>query len=628
MADGTALNVTLQADFKKLEADLKKAGLIAEKSVADIEDKFAKANPRLSADVFKGSFAGTLAAGAIKGIIEQIASIPNLVLEANKAIGEIGKSSGRTGLSTDRIQEIQFAAGKGGIGASDTLTALDSVARKIDEINHGSENGLSKLFADNKMKVQDLNSVLGNTAILMKGASNAFEKEKIAAAVGLSKEWVPVLENGATAFNKIGAEAYDAGSIIDKDVIQRAKDFERDWNTAVANFATNARANLGPFLLMLQDAVGLAAKVVSALGDKARGFAVDELTKNGPPIDPAQGPSVENYDYYFKKIRDGGDQVAEAWVKARDARAKYEEEAKKAQGAATLDVKGANGTTNVTSLYGKPGGGGAGEQADAVDRYLERLQKSVEVLAAEQAALGKTRAERSLGVEMAKAESAARQRGNELTSEEIAQVQALAARKGELNKALDEYAQKQHQVADLAQFTGQQIQGAFESLLDGGKIEDSINRITKALASAAIQAALLGQGPLAGLLGTGATPGGNGVGGLIGSLINGARASGGPVQSGKTYLVGENGPEMVRFGKNGTVQPNAVLGGGGGNAQAPVINIQNHTGAPVETRQSGSGGTSITTLIIGEVNKDIAKNGPLAQMLQNRYGMKRTNGRG
>ena len=63
---------------------------------------------------------------------------------------------------------------------------------------------------------------------------------------------------------------------------------------------------------------------------------------------------------------------------------------------------------------------------------------------------------------------------------------------------------------------------------------------------------------------------------LFGSLFGGARASGGPVQAGKSYIVGERGPEMVRFGRAGTVIPNSRLmeGGdyGGGMTQV-VYNI-------------------------------------------------------
>ena len=63
---------------------------------------------------------------------------------------------------------------------------------------------------------------------------------------------------------------------------------------------------------------------------------------------------------------------------------------------------------------------------------------------------------------------------------------------------------------------------------------------------------------------------------ITGSLFGGARASGGPVQAGKSYIVGERGPEMVRFGRAGTVIPNSRLmeGGeyGGGMTQV-VYNI-------------------------------------------------------
>jgi hypothetical protein len=53
-------------------------------------------------------------------------------------------------------------------------------------------------------------------------------------------------------------------------------------------------------------------------------------------------------------------------------------------------------------------------------------------------------------------------------------------------------------------------------------------------------------------------------GGLSGSQLSGeytgggGRASGGPVQPGRTYMVGERGPELVTFGSNGYVHSNAA----------------------------------------------------------------------
>jgi hypothetical protein len=47
-------------------------------------------------------------------------------------------------------------------------------------------------------------------------------------------------------------------------------------------------------------------------------------------------------------------------------------------------------------------------------------------------------------------------------------------------------------------------------------------------------------------------------------LVSGARASGGPVGAGRTYLVGEKGPELLQMGSSsGNVIPNNKIGGGG-----------------------------------------------------------------
>lgn len=55
---------------------------------------------------------------------------------------------------------------------------------------------------------------------------------------------------------------------------------------------------------------------------------------------------------------------------------------------------------------------------------------------------------------------------------------------------------------------------------------------------------------------------GVGPGGMGFTHFGGPRAEGGPVAPGLDYLVGEEGPEIVRFGAAGTVIPNDELGGG------------------------------------------------------------------
>jgi phage-related minor tail protein len=71
-------------------------------------------------------------------------------------------------------------------------------------------------------------------------------------------------------------------------------------------------------------------------------------------------------------------------------------------------------------------------------------------------------------------------------------------------------------------------------------------------------------GPLANAFGGffGGAGGGPGPG-LFGAGGIAARAAGGPVLPGRTYLVGEKGPEIVRMGGRGVVIPNHEIGGGG-----------------------------------------------------------------
>ena len=44
-------------------------------------------------------------------------------------------------------------------------------------------------------------------------------------------------------------------------------------------------------------------------------------------------------------------------------------------------------------------------------------------------------------------------------------------------------------------------------------------------------------------------------------IFRGAKAEGGPVKSGSSYLVGERGPEMFSPGVSGTITPNHAMSG-------------------------------------------------------------------
>ena len=149
--------------------------------------------------------------------------------------------------------------------------------------------------------------------------------------------------------------------------------------------------------------------------------------------------------------------------------------------------------------------------------------------------------------------------------------------------------------AEAKQFASQ-VGAAFESsfekaILEGGKLSDVLKGLAKDLLALTIRQSITG--PMASGIGK-LLSGGSGLAttlanaqggdaldnllrnnnsfgtgggfdwGSITGLFGGARASGGPVAGGSTYLVGENGPEMFTPKTSGAIIPNHALGGGKG----------------------------------------------------------------
>ena len=82
----------------------------------------------------------------------------------------------------------------------------------------------------------------------------------------------------------------------------------------------------------------------------------------------------------------------------------------------------------------------------------------------------------------------------------------------------------------------------------------------------------------------------------LGSLFNKnpnipKKAMGGPVEAGKSYVVGEDGPELLLSGMNGTVIPNAGPAGG---SMAALGGIGNLDSAQLQSALEGNTGDSVS----------------------------------
>lgn len=220
---------------------------------------------------------------------------------------------------------------------------------------------------------------------------------------------------------------------------------------------------------------------------------------------------------------------------------------------------------------GKGGGGGAAQSE--FERELANLEKRITALDRERAALSLNAFEAAKAEAAFKLLDAAKQAGVTVSDELRGKIDQLATAYASAKVATDEAKKSQEAFASLQEFVGTNIASFFSDIISGGKnAERALMNITKRLADAALQAVLLGKGPLAALLG-----GGSG-GGVIGALFSAigltpGRSLGGRVMAGQAYTVGENGRETFVPSQNGRII-NARQGSRiGGSSYAPVYNI-------------------------------------------------------
>lgn len=564
------LVVSVGANIQALERELKASAKLADRAANDIENRFKKVNPSISTSALTGALKGLAAAFTVDKLIRGLAS-------ANAELVRIGDTAKRVGLDLQRFQELQFAGRQNGLAGKDFGSGIEGLAEKLNEARQ-TENDLSKLFADNNIKLKDrkgevigVNEALGQAANLVQNAATEFDKIKIAETLGLTKDWVPLLEQGADAIDRQAASASAAGAVIDSSIIQKAKDFEREWASAVDRWVTMFQANAGAVIGFLDTLIAKASGLLGMVSDyAARVSAVQDIQNNG-----VGKASKESLEWAVREGRRTG--TAEKDLAAAQKRIEelneLEREASRGRRPTStpmeVTVRGGK-RTNTSSLFGgsKGGGGGGGsggksedEQAqDRLDRYIESLVRQRAVMEAEIATVGKTNAERKAAVEIAKAQVDLEKLGTAAKAEYIAKLTEEVGKNEEVRASKERLQQAQQGLNDAQKYFGNAAVDALEDLIiNGERAEDVVKRLAASLAKAALQALLIGEGPLAGLFGMKGV--GGGAGGLLGGINLFGRATGGPVNAGQPYRVGERGPETFVPTTPGKIIPAGRSGG-------------------------------------------------------------------
>jgi hypothetical protein len=359
--------VTIQAESKGVDEAARDVDNLARSTgeLASASDVATKAQDALDAAVSRQQrslqsnvllFAGL--AGVAVGFVFAAKRALDTIVEFNHELADMAKSARLAMIELDRFQELQFGAAAEGVGPKEMAKGFETMAARLaDSVRN--ENELTKVLEANNVKwkdgnklILDMNGMLEVARDLIFRAGNAADQVKIAEQLGVGKDLIPLLDKSAEEFAKIGEKARALGLIIDRDVIEKAKEFDREWTEAGAVFSTWIRSQLAGLLPAIDDFIMQAKSKIEQL--KAQGGS-----QVGPILLDQQ--QTEN----LNKILNN---VAEAWKMMTDESTNFASKSDRVE-AALRALFNQTQTLNVQLQIG----------ANFINTYFQNLAKGAEV---------------------------------------------------------------------------------------------------------------------------------------------------------------------------------------------------------------------------------------------------------
>lgn len=537
-----------QKSMDKLQQQTSKALKNAEKSVTGLNAKLEG----LSRTVETTAKIFGIAFGA-----RELVDFIKRGIEAGEAIGEM---AAKLGITTTAYQELTYVAEQAGASQDDVNAAFKGMIKVLGEAADGSKTaqdafaklGISFDTIKGQSPDQVFELILDRLSKIHDPLQRGAAELQIFGKSGLQLGEMAQL--GAKGIDALKDAAHQSGLVLDDDVIQKAKE-AGDKLKIIEDAASKAGIRIAADFLPAIDAV---AKLLTSDAFQ-HGLDVTATTLGTIVKFLAEHPEA-------LKILAGaaGGAVAGSMIGG--------------VGAIPGAVLGAGATATYGLLtqsppamtqdefdarYGSPrpaeitvhpahndnsAGWKPTPDIDAQQKAYEKLAASIQL---ETANLTASDREQFIANEVARLGATATQK----------QKDSIAALAGTLYDAKERY----KALNEAAQFFSDTVGNSFIDAITGAEsFNDALKDIVTSLEKAVLQAALLGEGPLAGLFGTQASSSG-GVGGLFGSLLSlfgGFRAGGGSVNAGKAYVVGEKRPELFIPSTGGRIAPSVGAGGG------------------------------------------------------------------
>jgi len=193
------------------------------------------------------------------------------------AAAELGNLASVAGLSVERFQEVAFAAQQFGVSAEKMADILKDVNDKFGDFVQTGAGPLADFFeniapavgltADAFAKLSSEEKLGKYIQALEKAnlsqADMTFYLEAIASDSTLLQK---VFANNGAELDRLSTKIRDAGGVMDKEMVDKAKAAKEEFSLASAVINTEFAVALGDLTPLLKDAAHFIAQVASAIG--------------------------------------------------------------------------------------------------------------------------------------------------------------------------------------------------------------------------------------------------------------------------------------------------------------------------------------------------------------------------
>lgn len=271
----------------------------------------AKAAGQVAVAAFEAVIASAVAVGAavVGATVEAGKALANATIDTARFADELMTLSKTSGLSTDTLQELNYAAELLDVDTSTVTGSMTKLLKTMSSAKDGSKSA-SETFDQFGIKITDVNGELRDSEEVFWEAIDALgkiqnESERDAASMALfgksAKELNPLIEAGSDAFRSLASEAHSVGYVMDGETLDAFGDLD-DNMVRMTNTADAVKRSFGEVLLpIMTDATG---DLVDLMGDfsGAMAGADGDIEQIGVIIEKFAPRAVKIVETYIPRI--------------------------------------------------------------------------------------------------------------------------------------------------------------------------------------------------------------------------------------------------------------------------------------------------------------------------------------